>query len=184
MIVRHRRVSLKKGLIGVIADTHGLVRPEAITALQGVELIIHGGDIGKPEVLDELSSVAPVHAIRGNNDTGSWAKKLPDILKLRINETKFYVIHNYNDLAIDPCAAGMNAVISGHSHKPSIAKKNGVMLLNPGSAGPRRFKLPTTVARVSIHGIESWPSSRREFRFDKYGLTQRSPIHLVFLLGT
>ena len=151
LVVRQKRLSITKGIVGVISDTHGLVRPEAVDALQGVELIIHGGDIGKPEVLDALSAVAPVHAIRGNNDTGSWANKLPDILKLHINDTKLYVIHNYKELAIDPCMAGFKAVISGHSHKPCITDKDNVLLLNPGSAGPRRFKLPTTVARLGIH---------------------------------
>ena len=101
-------------------------------------------------MLAALNSIAPVHAIRGNNDTGRWAKKLPDILKLHINDTKLCVIHNHKELTIDPCAAGFHAVISGHSHKPSIDNKDIVLLLNPGSAGPRRFKLPVTVARMSI----------------------------------
>ena len=150
LVVRQKRLSIKKGIVGVLADTHGLIRREALTALQGVDLIIHGGDIGNPEVLDALSAVAPVHAIRGNNDSGSWAKKLPDVLKLHIGDTKLYVIHNYKELTIDPYTAGFKAVISGHSHKPSISDKDNVLLFNPGSSGPRRFKLPVTVGLMTI----------------------------------
>jgi putative phosphoesterase len=134
----------------VISDTHGLVRPEAIGALTGSELILHAGDIGKSEVLTSLASIAPVIAIRGNNDRGAWAKKLPDILQLRVNGLGVYLIHNVNELEVDPAAQGFRAVISGHSHKPSITNLDGVLFLNPGSAGPRRFKLPVVVARLAI----------------------------------
>jgi putative phosphoesterase len=127
-----------------------LVRPEAVGALKGSELILHAGDIGKPEVLTSLGSIAPVIAIRGNNDRGAWAKKLPDILQLRLNGFGVYLIHNVNELEVDPAAEGFRAVISGHSHKPSITNLDGVMFLNPGSAGPRRFKLPVVVARLAI----------------------------------
>ena len=151
MLVRKKRIEIKKGIIGVISDTHGLVRPEALTALKGVELIIHGGDIGKPEVLQSLCSIAPVYAIRGNNDRDIWAQKLPDILELQVNGIKHYMIHNVNELGIDLNAAGIRAVISGHSHKPSIVQRDDVLFVNPGSAGPRRFKLPVTIARLEIH---------------------------------
>ena len=151
MVVRRQRIEIDKGIIGVISDTHGLLRPEAMVALKGVELLIHGGDIGKLEVLHSLSSIAPVCAIRGNNDRESWAKKLPDMLKLQINSIKFQVIHDVNELESDPGAAAIRAVISGHSHRPSVIEREGVLFINPGSAGPRRFKLPVTVARLHIH---------------------------------
>ena len=151
MLVRKRTLEVEKGIIGVISDTHGLIRPEALAALKGVELIIHGGDIGKVEVLQSLSAIAPVHAIRGNNDRGPWAKKLPDILNLQINGTKIHVIHNVHELDGEPNVAGIRAVISGHSHKPSVVTRDDVLFVNPGSAGPRRFKLPVTVARLKIH---------------------------------
>ena len=148
--VREKRLTLKTGRVGVISDTHGLVRPEAIRALKGSELILHAGDIGKPEVLTSLAGVAPVIAIRGNNDRGAWAKKLPDILRLRVNGFGVYIIHNVNELEVDPAAKGFHAVISGHSHKPSLTNSDGVIFLNPGSAGPRRFKLPVALARLRI----------------------------------
>jgi putative phosphoesterase len=148
--VKKQRVTLKTGRVGLISDTHGLLRPEALAALKGSELIIHAGDIGKPEVLASLKSIAPVLAIRGNNDRESWAKKIPDILHLQINGACLFVIHNVNDLEVDPAAEGFNAVISGHSHKPGITNSDGVLFLNPGSAGPRRFKLPVALARLRI----------------------------------
>ncbi len=148
MVVRRKRIEIEKGIIGVISDTHGLVRPEALAALKGVELIIHAGDIGKAVVLDSLSLIAPVHAIRGNNDRDAWAKKLPDILNLQVNGAKLYVIHDASELDIDANAAGIRIVISGHSHQPSVVKRGDMLFLNPGSAGPRRFKLPVTVARL------------------------------------
>ena len=150
MIIRRKKVTLPEGIVGVISDTHGLIRPEALAALKDVELIIHGGDIGKVEVLRSLSAIAPVYAIRGNNDREPWAKKLPDVLNLQINGRKFCVIHNVNEFDGDPKAAGFDAVISGHSHKPSIVTRDGVLFINPGSAGPRRFRLPVTMARLSI----------------------------------
>ena len=150
MIVRRKKLTLPKGIVGVISDTHGLIRPEALAALKGAELIIHGGDIGRVEVLQSLSAIAPVCAIRGNNDRDSWAKKLPDVLHLQINGRRFCVIHNVNEFDDDPKAARIDAVISGHSHKPSIVTRDGVLFINPGSAGPRRFKLPVTVARLNI----------------------------------
>jgi uncharacterized protein len=138
--------------IGVISDTHGLVRPEAVKALQGVELIIHAGDIGKPEVLEALGAIAPVVAVRGNNDTGDWAHALPETEVVEIGHVALYVLHDVHELDLDPVAAGFKAVISGHSHQPAMAKRNSVLFLNPGSAGPRRFKLPVSLAHLSIQG--------------------------------
>jgi putative phosphoesterase len=150
MLVNERRVELNKGIIGLISDTHGLVRPEALAALKGVELIIHGGDIGKAEVLDSLNGIAPVLAIRGNNDRGAWARQLPDVFNLQINGIKLHVIHDVNELAIDPVAHGVGGVISGHSHKPGIVNRDRVLFINPGSAGPRRFKLPIAVGKLFL----------------------------------
>jgi uncharacterized protein len=150
--VKKRRVTLEAGRVGLISDTHGLLRPEALTALKDSELIIHAGDIGKPEVLASLKTVAPVLAIRGNNDRELWAKKIPDILHLQVNGACLFIIHNVNDLEVDPGAEGFHAVISGHSHKPSLTNSEGVIFLNPGSAGPRRFKLPVALARLRIQG--------------------------------
>jgi len=149
-MVKKQRVTLKTGRVGLISDTHGLLRPEALAALQGSELIIHAGDIGKPEVLASLKSVAPVLAIRGNNDREPWAKKIPDILRLYVNGVCLFIIHNVNDLEVNPAAKGFHAVISGHSHKPSLTNSDGVIFLNPGSAGPRRFRLPVTVGRLHV----------------------------------
>ena len=151
MFSARKRLKIGTGRIGLISDTHGLVRPEALTALKESELIIHAGDIGKPEVLETLRTLAPVVAIRGNNDRDSWAKKIPDSLDLNINGLKLYVIHNVNDLESE---CGFHAVISGHSHKPSVITKNGILFINPGSAGPRRFKLPIAVARLQIKGAK------------------------------
>lgn len=146
-------MKLTTGLIGLISDTHGLVRPEALAALRGSELIIHAGDIGKPEVIEALKTVAPVIAIRGNNDRGAWAKKIPDVVDLRINGIRLQVIHNVNDFKLD-VAGSFKAVVSGHSHKPGVSAKDGVLFINPGSAGPRRFKLPISVAQLEIDGQE------------------------------
>ena len=150
MVVRRKQIEIKQGIVGVSSDTHGLVRPEAMAALKGVELLIHGGDIGNVEVLHSLSSIAPVFAIRGNNDRDHWAKKLPNILNLQINGARLYVIHNVNELEIYPSAAGIRAVISGHSHQAGIVKYGDVLFVNPGSAGPRRFKLPVTVGKLRL----------------------------------
>lgn len=138
--------------IGVISDTHGLVRPEAIKALAGVEMIIHAGDIGTPAVLEALHSIAPVVAVRGNNDTDEWARALPDTEVVELGDVALYVLHDVHELDRDPGAAGFHAVISGHSHRPSIATRRGVLYVNPGSAGPRRFKLPISLAQLHIQG--------------------------------
>jgi putative phosphoesterase len=137
-------------MIGVISDTHGLLRPEAVQALKGSDLIIHAGDVGDPRILDELRVIAPVVAVRGNIDTGDWAMKLPEYEVVEREGVSIYVLHDVNQLDLDPVAAGLQAVVSGHSHKPAIRTVNGVLYLNPGSAGPRRFKLPVTVARLHI----------------------------------
>ena len=140
-------------LIGLISDTHGLVRPQALQALQGVDLIIHAGDIGTPEVIDALRRIAPVVAIKGNNDRGSWAKSLPDTKLVKISAAKLYVIHNVKELDCDPVARGIQVVISGHSHKPSVVHRDGVLYVNPGSAGPRRFKLPVAVGKLYVNKL-------------------------------
>jgi uncharacterized protein len=139
-------------LIGVIADTHGLMRPEAIEALKDAELIIHAGDIGSLQVLESLRAIAPVVAVRGNIDKGQWAKALPKWEVVEIAQRRFYVVHDLNELDLDPAAGGFSAIISGHSHRPSIQTRNDVLLLNPGSAGPWRFNLPVTVALIYVKG--------------------------------
>ena len=137
-------------VVGVISDTHGFLRPEAVAELKSSELIVHAGDIGTPEVLDELGKIAPVIAVRGNSDKGAWAATLPDTEVIRVGEFSFYVLHDVNELDLDPTAAEFTAVITGHSHRPGVEERNGVLFLNPGSAGPRRFKLPVTFARLHI----------------------------------
>ena len=139
-------------VLGVISDTHGLMRPEAIRALDGVEMIIHAGDIGAPEVLQALHAIAPVVAVRGNNDKGEWAQALPETEVIEVGGVALYVLHDAKALDLDPAAAGFHAVISGHSHRPAVAKRQGVLFLNPGSAGPRRFTLPVSVARLTVRG--------------------------------
>ena len=136
-------------LIGVISDTHGLLRPEALVALAEAEHILHAGDVGKPEILDELRKIAPVTAIRGNVDVSGPCAELPATDVVELAGRLFYLVHSVRDLDINPAAAGVSVVVSGHSHKPSIETKRGVMYLNPGSAGPRRFQLPVTVALVT-----------------------------------
>ena len=138
--------------IGVISDTHGLVRPEALSALHDSELLLHAGDIGTPEVLKSLESITSVVAIRGNIDRGAWASHLPDETVVEVKGTRLYLIHNVNDFEHDPRRDAYDIVVSGHSHKPSIRKRDGVLFLNPGSAGPRRFKLPVAIAKIRIDG--------------------------------
>jgi putative phosphoesterase len=139
-------------LIGVIADTHGLLRPQALQALSGVDLIIHAGDIGNPEVLAGLERLAPVRAVRGNVDRGDWAAGLPRTRVVEVGGLHLYVLHELFSLDLDPAAAGFAAVIFGHSHEPYLEHKDGVLYLNPGSAGPRRFSLPVTLARLRVQG--------------------------------
>lgn len=136
--------------IGVISDTHGLLRPEAEQQLAGVTHIVHAGDIGRPEVITRLQQIAPVSAIRGNVDTGDWAERYPDTEIVRIGERSLYVLHDLHELKINPSSSGIDAVISGHSHQPRIETVEGVLYLNPGSAGPRRFNLPITLAILEL----------------------------------
>jgi uncharacterized protein len=138
--------------IGVISDTHGLLRPEAMDALKDSSVIIHAGDIGKPEVLEALKHVAPVIAVRGNIDKQAWCQSLPLTQTVEIGHKKIYVIHDISSLDLDLHAAGFAGVIFGHSHQPSMETRNNVIFLNPGSAGPRRFRLPVCVARIDLEG--------------------------------
>ena len=138
--------------LGIISDTHGLLRPEALAFLQGCDHIVHGGDIGGPEVIERLSSIAPVTAVRGNNDGGAWAQAIPETDLIEFGGIHLYVLHDLALLDIDPAAAGIQVIISGHSHQPLAERRNGVLYLNPGSAGPRRFKLPIAIAELVVTG--------------------------------
>lgn len=136
--------------IGVISDTHGLLRPEAVAALAGVDHILHAGDVGDPEILERLRTLAPVTAIRGNVDVAGVCGALPPTEAVEIGGRLFYLVHSLQDLDVDPVAAGVAAVVSGHSHRPDLQERKGVLYLNPGSAGPRRFDLPVTLAKVTV----------------------------------
>ena len=136
--------------IGLISDTHGLLRPEAVAFLRGSDYIVHAGDIGDAAVLVGLGAVAPVTAVRGNNDTGAWAEGIAETEVLKIGAVSIYVLHDLAQLELDPLAAGYQVVVSGHSHKPLLERRGGVLYVNPGSAGPRRFKLPIAVAELTI----------------------------------
>jgi putative phosphoesterase len=145
-------------LVGIISDTHGLLRHEALVAFRDCHLIVHAGDVGTADALDGLRAIAPVIAIRGNNDKGAWARTLAETEVVETNGVSLYVLHNVNDLTLDPAGAGFQAVIAGHSHRPRIEERKGVLFVNPGSAGPRRFQLPVTVARLRVlrtKGIEA-----------------------------
>lgn len=137
-------------IIGVISDTHGLLRDDAIKLLDGVDHIIHAGDIGKPDIVTRLEAIAPVAAIRGNIDVNSWTLRYPETLRLRLFGRSIFVIHDQKGLTICPGEEGIDMVIFGHSHRPSIETTDGVIYLNPGSAGPRRFRLPVTLALVEV----------------------------------
>lgn len=141
-------------IVGVISDTHGLLRPEAVEALRGSEHIIHAGDIGTPDIIPVLRKLAPVTAIRGNVDVQSWARVFSETEVVELGGVTIYVIHDVNAIDLNPKAAGFNAVISGHSHKPKQEARDGVLYLNPGSAGPRRFNLPISVAKLEISGTQ------------------------------
>lgn len=145
-----RRGILRK--IGLISDTHGLLREEALKALDGSDLIIHAGDVGDSNILEALRKLAPVVAVRGNVDTAEWAKSLPETAAVEAGALNIYVLHDSKALDLDPGAAGFQIVVSGHSHKPGQTERKGVMYINPGSAGPRRFSLPITVARLDLSG--------------------------------
>jgi putative phosphoesterase len=143
-------------LIGVISDTHGLLRPEAVAALRGVEHILHAGDVGDVAILDALREIAPVTAIRGNVDVSGACAELPATDVVELGDRLFYLVHSVHDLDINPMAAGVAMVVSGHSHKASVQVRGGVIYFNPGSAGPRRFSLPVTVGFVTVEdGVEA-----------------------------
>ena len=136
--------------IGLISDTHGLLRPEAMQALRGVDRIIHAGDIGNSRILDQLAEIAPVIAVRGNNDHSAWADALPNEQTIELGGVTLHVLHDIKELGLDLRAAGIQVVISGHSHRPSITREDGVLFVNPGSTGPRRFRLPISLAYLEI----------------------------------
>ena len=144
-------------IVGLISDTHGLLRPQAIAALQGSSVIIHAGDVGKPEILERLRAIAPTFAVRGNIDTQPWASALPTTVDIEVWHLRLHVLHQVSQLDRDPAAAKFAGVIYGHSHQSSIETRDGVLFINPGSAGPRRFKLPVTIARLSLQGGELQP---------------------------
>lgn len=155
--MRHLRMARKDACVqtqltrvGLISDTHGLLRPEAVVALQGSQLIVHAGDVGNPEILESLRKIAPVVAVRGNVDKGRWAQKLPVTAVAEAGAVLIYVLHDVSALDLNPRAAGFQVVVSGHSHKPGKMEREGVLYINPGSAGPRRFQLPVTVARLDL----------------------------------
>jgi putative phosphoesterase len=137
-------------LVGVISDTHGLLRPEATAALRGVDLIVHAGDVGGPEILDQLRQIAPVVAVRGNTDAGEWGETLPVTDTATVGGVLLHVLHEVGALDVVPSAAGIRVVISGHTHRPQIVTDAGVLFVNPGSAGPRRFRLPVSIARLRV----------------------------------
>ncbi len=143
-------MSKKRITLGIISDTHGLLRPEAVQALRGSDRILHAGDVGPREILEALARIAPVTAIRGNVDTGPWARALPETEVVEARGVSLFMLHNLGQLDLKPEAAGFRAVIYGHSHQPRIEEKNGVLYFNPGSAGPRRFHLPISVGRLMI----------------------------------
>jgi putative phosphoesterase len=138
--------------VGLISDTHGLLRPQAKVFLTGCDYIVHAGDVGDPAILDELATLAPVSCVRGNNDNGAWAERLHQTEFLRVGELLIYVIHDLSQLDIDLRAAEIRVVVCGHSHRPSVEERNGILYVNPGSAGPRRFKLPVAAAELTIAG--------------------------------
>jgi len=138
--------------IGVISDTHGWVRPEAVEFLRGADFIIHAGDIGDARILEELAALAPLTAVRGNNDTAPWARKVAETQVLKVDDVSIYVLHNLAELAVDP--AGYRVIVSGHSHQPKVEERAGVLYVNPGSAGPRRFKLPISIGELRVEGAE------------------------------
>jgi uncharacterized protein len=138
--------------VGLISDTHGLLRPEAVAFLRGSDFIVHAGDIGDADVLRDLEAVAPVTVVRGNNDKGSWAESIAETEVLQVGDVFIYVLHNVAELDLDPVAAGFQVVVSGHSHRPSVEERDGVLYVNPGSSGPRRFKLPIAVAELEVAG--------------------------------
>jgi putative phosphoesterase len=140
--------------VGLISDTHGLLRPQALQALAGSDYIVHAGDIGGPEILEALAAIGPVTAVRGNNDKEAWARSIPETAVLQVGELILYVLHDLGELDLDPAAAGFAVVVSGHSHKPLQRTHDGVLYINPGSTGPRRFTLPIACARLHVAGAQ------------------------------
>jgi putative phosphoesterase len=138
--------------VGLISDTHGLLRPEALDFLAGSDHIVHGGDIGGPEILERLAAIAPLTVVRGNNDTAPWARAIPETVRIDFGNVSLYAIHDVKALDIDPRAAGVRVVVSGHSHRPACSERDGVLYVNPGSAGRRRFSLPIAAAELIIDG--------------------------------
>jgi hypothetical protein len=136
--------------VGLISDTHGLLRPEATAALRGSDFIVHAGDIGDSSILDRLSEIAPITAVRGNNDKGKWASHIPETEVLEVGAALIYVVHDLAELEINPAIGGFKVVVSGHSHQPVVEWRDDVLFINPGSAGPRRFRLPVSVATLTI----------------------------------
>jgi hypothetical protein len=139
--------------IGIISDTHGLIRQSVVKSFKDVDLIVHAGDVGKPEVLETLQTIARVYPVRGNVDGGKWTDNLPFTEVVQVGRTHLYVLHDLNSLDLDPVAAGFNAVISGHSHIPKIEEQNGVLFLNPGSAGPKHPNEPVSIAFLYVNGV-------------------------------
>ena len=150
--MRDHAVTARGHIVGLVSDTHGLLRDEALAALRESDWIVHAGDIGDVEILERLREIAPVAAVRGNNDHGPWASRLPQTHRLEVGGMRVFVIHDLAELAIDPVAIGVDVVVCGHSHRPVIERRAGVLFVNPGSAGPRRFQLPISVARLAIAG--------------------------------
>jgi hypothetical protein len=139
--------------IGIISDTHGLTRQSVVKAFKDVDLIVHAGDIGTNEALETLQTIAKVYPVRGNVDCGKWTGNLPFTEAVKVGQVYLYVLHDVNELDLDPAVAGFNAVISGHSHVPKIEERDGVLFINPGSAGPRRFKYPVSIAFLYVNGV-------------------------------
>jgi putative phosphoesterase len=158
--------------IGVISDTHGLLRPEAMTALQGCDSILHAGDIGSADILAQLATIAPTTAVRGNNDKGDWAQSLAETEWIEIDGMLIHLIHDIADLDVDPQAAGIRIIVSGHSHRPHLEERAGILHLNPGSAGPRRFKLPIS---LSILDIERGHAAARIIELDVAASRRQPP---------
>lgn len=138
--------------VGLISDTHGLLRPEALAFLAGADHIVHGGDIGSPDILERLAAIAPLTVVRGNNDLAPWAHAIPETARVDFGRVALYAIHDLKELALDPRAAGVRIVVSGHSHRPACTERDGVLYVNPGSAGRRRFSLPIAAADLVIDG--------------------------------
>lgn len=153
MTLAERNTSVST-VVGLIADTHGLLRPEVLGAFAGVNVIIHAGDVGREVVLEALQAIAPTHAVRGNVDKGAWAEQLSRDAFIEVGEIGIYVYHGHEELDLDRAAAGCKVVVSGHSHKPGVTEKRGILYLNPGSAGPKRFALPVSVMRLYVEGGE------------------------------